>query len=118
MKTCYICTECGSQKVQSKAWVSLNDHTDIDFSLSSNNDYDDNWCQQCGDHTSVEQRTFYELGDEVYWKDPADKTSGVYTIIEKLDEDGENSTYLISNKFSEAEVYEHELTLKICKQKD
>lgn len=46
---------------------------------------------------------FY-VGQKVYWRDPANETSGVYEVYEKRGE-----IILIGNGFSEAEVYESEL---------
>lgn len=109
MKTVYICTDCGSDKVQAKAWVSLNDLTDIDFSASESGDSSDYWCKNCEEHSKCEKRTFFEENDEVNWTDPEGISSGIYRIIKKISEDDENSIYLISNGFSEVEVYEHEL---------
>lgn len=110
MKTCYICTECGSDKVQAKAWISLNDKTDIDFSTLESGGSEDYWCKDCEEHNTCELRTVYEKGDEINWKDPEGISSGIYKIIEKKSEDGDESIYLISNGFSEVEVYEHELS--------
>ena len=54
MKIYYTCSECGSDKIQAKAWVSLNDITDIDFSLSEstseNENSEDYWCKSCEEH--------------------------------------------------------------------
>lgn len=57
--------------------------------------------------------TYYELeiGDEVYWKDPAGETSGVYKVVAILSDDlGDETIVLISNGYSEAEVYLSELS--------
>lgn len=106
------CKECGSDDVQSKAWVSLKDHTDIDFSLSAKNKSDDNWCNNCQEHTVIQDRTIYHKDDVVFWKDPENHSSGLYAVVELKQEDSdENSIYLISNGLSEVEVYEHELSI-------
>ena len=53
----------------------------------------------------------FKSGDQVYWNDVDEETSGVYTVVSQETEDEEGmSVYLISNEYSEAEVYEHELT--------
>lgn len=52
MKTHYVCVNCNSEEVQAKAWVSLNDNTDIDFSLSESGDEEDYWCNNCQSHTT------------------------------------------------------------------
>jgi len=110
MKTVYICKDCGSENVQGKAWVDLNDLTKIDFSLSESGDSEDFWCENCQDHTYTNLRTFYVKDEEVNWVDPENISSGIYKIIEKKTEDEEDSIYLISNGTSEAEAYEFELT--------
>lgn len=51
----------------------------------------------------------FENGTEVYWEDPEGVSSGNYSVVECCLEDGENSVYLISNDFSEAEVLYCEL---------
>lgn len=67
MRTEYQCLECGSNKVQGKAWVSLNDNTDVDFSLLEFGDSEDYWCSECSEHTDVENITIYEEDFEVIW---------------------------------------------------
>lgn len=52
------------------------------------------------------------IGMDVFWADPEDETSGIYKVIEfdntyPYDED---TVILISDGFTEAEVYLHELT--------
>lgn len=50
----FVCENCGSDKVQAKAWVSLNKAPrTIDFSPSENGDYEDHWCDKCQSHTTV-----------------------------------------------------------------
>jgi len=49
----FVCSECGSKKVQAKAWVNLNNNK-IDFSLSESGDKEDYWCEDCEDHTNVD----------------------------------------------------------------
>lgn len=50
----------------------------------------------------------FDVGDEVYWNDPdEEQCSGVYKLVERKTNDGENSVWLLSN---EAEVFQHELS--------
>lgn len=75
-----------------------NDRTDLYAMVQDDLDNDPHSC-------------LYEIGDEVYWTDPDEgQSSGVYKILAKLTDDGEDSVYLISNGTSESEVYEHELS--------
>ena len=49
----------------------------------------------------------FNIGDEVFWTDPHNGISnGFYEIIKIISKD----IYYIKNKYSEAEVFEHELT--------
>jgi len=50
----------------------------------------------------------FKVGEEVFWKDPDDTSSGFY-IIQKITGD----IYLIKNEFSEAEVPENEISYDI-----
>lgn len=52
----------------------------------------------------------FENGTEVYWNDPEGISSGKYVIVECCSDDGEDSIYLISNEFTEAEVLWSELS--------
>lgn len=54
----------------------------------------------------------FEVGDEVYWNDPDGGTcSGLYTVKDKLVDDGNHSVWLIVNvKGSEVEVFQFELS--------
>lgn len=47
----YTCASCGSHNVQQKAWVSLNNNTDIDFIETS--DKEDLWCVDCEKHVHI-----------------------------------------------------------------
>lgn len=53
-----------------------------------------------------------EVGDDVYWNDPDEDTcSGIYRVVDKLTEEGENSVWLITNGYgSSTEVFQHELS--------
>lgn len=51
----------------------------------------------------------FENGTEVYWTDPEGTSSGKYVVVDCVSDDGENSIYLISNEFSEAEVLHCEI---------
>lgn len=48
----FVCSECGSKKVQAKAWVNLNNNK-IDFSLSEDGRTEDYWCEDCEEHTDI-----------------------------------------------------------------
>ena len=50
----WVCCECGSNNVQSKAWVSLNNQNKIDFIAAQ--DSDDYWCENCAEHNDVKLR--------------------------------------------------------------
>ena len=50
----YLCKTCKSENVQAQAWVNLNDHTKIDFSLSENTEPFSYWCPACDEHVSVD----------------------------------------------------------------
>ena len=54
----------------------------------------------------------FNIGDEVYWNDPDNGIcSGLYTITDKLTEDGENSVWIISQGYGNStEVFQHELS--------
>ena len=109
MKNVCQCSNCGSKEVQGKAWVNLNDPTQIDYSLCTDKS-SDYWCEECSDHTTIDEFSVYEPKDKVYWTDPEGISSGNYTVVEMVTEDGEDSVYLISNGTSEAEVFYHELS--------
>ena len=46
------CTECKGKNVEIRAWVNPNDLKQIDFIEDGGND--DNWCNDCDDHTELE----------------------------------------------------------------
>ena len=49
----------------------------------------------------------YKIGNEVYWTDPDNNiSSGYYKVVKIMNDE----IYLIDNGFSEAEVFEHELS--------
>ena len=56
----------------------------------------------------------FQPDDEVWWTDPSpegkDETPELYKVKEQLTDDGPFSIYLVYNEFSEAEVYEKELS--------
>lgn len=69
----------------------------------------------------IRETTWLKVGNKCYWRDTANKTSGIYTIEEiRMDEDEilySDTIILISNGFSEAEVTLNEiygLTEKRC----
>ncbi len=43
-----VCSECGSERVQQKAWVDANDHKRVIDVVSS--DAEDCWCEDCQGH--------------------------------------------------------------------
>lgn len=49
----WVCSDCGSDQVQTKKWVDLN--TDEPVSDCSDGDTSDNWCEGCESHTDVTQ---------------------------------------------------------------
>ena len=50
VRTLWLCSNCGSDRVQQKAWVSLNDNS-IDWDGASDLcDDEDYYCQDCGEH--------------------------------------------------------------------
>jgi hypothetical protein len=52
----------------------------------------------------------FKVGQRVYWNDPAEETSGVYVLTEIISDDIDNATIVrITNEYSEAEVFTHEL---------
>lgn len=52
----------------------------------------------------------YLTGDEVYWTDPSGESSGIYEVIQKVTDDIDGlSIYLITDNYSDVEVYEKEL---------
>ena len=81
----FVCEKCGSDEVQAMAWVSLNDLTDIDFSLSEDGDDEHYWCNKCEDHNKAIQLSEYaerlacgELGyDYDYWVSVKPETSTI-----------------------------------------
>lgn len=58
----------------------------------------------------------FQVGQKVFWSDPAGETSDVYTISKIIDDD----TVLVTNEHSEAEVYISELMhldeVYVCKE--
>lgn len=53
----------------------------------------------------------FEENELVFWSDPDNGlSSGEYIINKVISENGEDSIYYISNGFSEAEVYQSELS--------
>lgn len=67
----------------------------------------------------IRETTWLAEGNECYWKDPANETSGIYTIYEIRydDELAEDTIILIGNGSSEAEVTFNEiygLTNEVC----
>lgn len=50
VRTLWLCSNCGSDRVQQKTWVNLNDNS-IDWDSSSDLiDDEDFYCQDCGEH--------------------------------------------------------------------
>lgn len=49
----YICKNCNSSNIETKAWINPNDHkvTDKCDDMYDDNDYC--WCNDCDDHTTV-----------------------------------------------------------------
>lgn len=61
-KSVWICNQCGSDKVQQKAWLYINkklptsgDYIDW-INLDSQDDF---WCDDCEDHTTVKEEYIY-----------------------------------------------------------
>lgn len=50
----YICKKCGSSEIKVAAWVSPNDHTQIDF-VKSIPQIQDVWCDKCKTKTTLAQ---------------------------------------------------------------
>lgn len=60
-----VCSECGSTRVQRKAWVNANTHEYIDDTDPDGDDDGDNWCDECQEHTSLcHMSEFEEMMDE------------------------------------------------------
>lgn len=55
MNTVYICSSCGSKKIQSKAWVDLNEGVMPEIDFIGTDDSSNNWCEDCQDHVLVEE---------------------------------------------------------------
>jgi len=51
VKTVCLCDNCGSDNVQTKMWVNVNDNTTSDS--ASDNDNGDNWCLDCETHPDL-----------------------------------------------------------------
>lgn len=49
-----VCSECGSERVQGKVWVSLNDPKQIDYSPLEDADNSEYWCEDCKSRVDVE----------------------------------------------------------------
>lgn len=45
-----VCSKCGSENVETKAWVDVNDDTVLDGASEGN--IEDNWCRDCEEHVS------------------------------------------------------------------
>ena len=50
-KTLYVCELCGSQEIQVKMWISIN-NSDI-TSPVSDGEIEDNWCPSCHTHPRI-----------------------------------------------------------------
>lgn len=61
-KIIMVCEECGSDKVETKAWVSIN--TDEIGDSCSDGEDDDNWCNSCETHSGIITKQEYENGKE------------------------------------------------------
>ena len=54
----------------------------------------------------------FKVGQRVYWNDPAEETSGVYVLTEIINDGIDYGNLIlvrITNEYSEAEVFTHEL---------
>jgi hypothetical protein len=50
IKTFWLCPNCGSDRVQQKSWINLNDNSIDSDSSSDLNDEEDFYCQDCEEH--------------------------------------------------------------------
>ena len=55
-----VCEECGSEKVQTLAWVECNTNNYISEGPSEGADEQDNWCPDCDKHCSFTSKAEYE----------------------------------------------------------
>jgi hypothetical protein len=47
----WICNKCKGTNIETKVWVDPNDDTILD---SCGEEYEDNWCRDCEEHTEFE----------------------------------------------------------------
>ena len=66
------CSKCKGKNIEQKAWVDPNDDTVLD--RCSDQDIEDNWCRDCGEHVEFDDI------DEDYNPDP-------FTIYKEHKED-------------------------------
>jgi len=71
-KQMWVCSDCGSTKVQTKMWMNLN--TNKPVSEVSDGDSDDNWCEGCESHTDVELKAVETKKFILGYKDPGEAT--------------------------------------------
>jgi ribosomal protein L44E len=53
-----VCAKCGGTNIQVKAWVNANDHKQ--FISCTEAGTDDNWCDDCEEHTEHVERQEYD----------------------------------------------------------
>ena len=55
-----VCANCGSDKVESLAWVDSNTHKYKDL-YGDDGDEDANWCNECEDHVEIIYESTYQI---------------------------------------------------------
>ena len=101
MKTQYCCSNCGSTNVEVRCWINPNELEEVDFSTLETGFEEDYWCNDCEEHYFIEEKEVFEKGDKVNYENKC------FHIAAKISDD----MYLIENKYTETEVYKHELKL-------
>lgn len=62
----YVCGECGSQDIQTQAWVNPNTH---EYIGTTEEDRDDNWCDECEEHNYFCLKSEFEERMQTWWEE-------------------------------------------------